>query len=225
MELAEMMARLEALGTEQNRKVYGKHGAKEPLFGVSFGNLDKLRKEIKTNDALAEQLWNTGNMDARTLAVMIADPKTRTLEQLEQWLDDIDYYCLTDVFVTHLASKSPLLPELLERWTASDREWVGRAGWQLMAHAAMKSKTLGLDEDYFLRQLERIEAHIHSSPNRTRDAMNAALIAIGMRSEALEAAALAAAARIGKVEVDHGDTGCKTPDAAVYIAKAKSRKR
>lgn len=60
MELAEMMARLEAPGTEQNRKVYGKHGAKEPLFGVSFGNLDKPRKEIKTNDALAEQLWNTG---------------------------------------------------------------------------------------------------------------------------------------------------------------------
>lgn len=223
MELTEVMTRLEALGTEQNRKVYRKHGAKEPLFGVSFGNLDKLKKEMKTNDALAEQLWNTGNTDARTLAVMIADPKTRTLEQLERWLSDIDYYCLTDVLVTHLASKSPLLPELLERWTASDREWVGRAGWQLMAHAAMKSKTLG--EGYFLRQLERIEARIHSSPNRTRDAMNAALIAIGMRGEAVEAAALAAAARIGKVEVDHGDTGCKTPDAAAYIAKAKSRKR
>ncbi|MDO3676659.1 DNA alkylation repair protein [Paenibacillus ehimensis] len=223
MELTEVMTRLEALGTEQNRKVYRKHGAKEPLFGVSFGNLDKLKKEMKTKDALAEQLWNTGNTDARTLAVMIADPKTRTLEQLERWLSDIDYYCLTDMLVTHLASKSPLLPELLERWTASDREWVGRAGWQLMAHAAMKSKTLG--EDYFLRQLERIEARIHSSPNRTRDAMNAALIAIGMRGEALEAAALAAAARIGKVEVDHGDTGCKTPDAAAYIAKAKSRKR
>lgn len=223
MDLAEIMARLEALGTEQNRKVYRKHGAKEPLFGVSFGNLDKLKKEMKTNDALAEQLWSTGNTDARTLAAMIADPKTRTLEQLERWLSDIDYYCLTDVLVTHLASKSPLLPELLDRWTASDREWVGRAGWQLMAHAAMKRKTL--DEDYFLRQLERIEVRIHSSPNRTRDAMNAALIAIGMRSEALEAAALAAAARIGKVEVDHGDTDCKTPDAAAYIAKAKSRKR
>ncbi len=64
MELAEIMARLEALGTEQNRKVYRRHGAQEPLFGVSFGNLDKLRKELKTNDSLAEQLWSTGNTDA-----------------------------------------------------------------------------------------------------------------------------------------------------------------
>ena len=36
---------------------------------------------------------------------------------------------------------------------------------------------------------------------------------------ALAAVATAAADRIGKVEVDHGGTGCKTPDAASYIAK------
>jgi hypothetical protein len=34
--------------------------------------------------------------------------------------------------------------------------------------------------------------------------------------------ALAAAARIGKVEVDHGDTDCKTPDAAQYILKTRA---
>lgn len=33
------------------------------------------------------------------------------------------------------------------------------------------------------------------------------------------------AARIGKVEVDHGETGCKTPDAAVYIRKTLERRK
>jgi hypothetical protein len=34
---------------------------------------------------------------------------------------------------------------------------------------------------------------------------------------------LAAAARIGPVEVDHGETGCKTPDAAAYIKRGSDR--
>ena len=44
------------------------------------------------------------------------------------------------------------------------------------------------------------------------------MIAIDLRPK-LQKKAIAAAKRIGKVEVDHGETGCKTPDAASYIAK------
>ena len=53
--------------------------------------------------------------------------------------------------------------------------------------------------------------------------MNSALI--GIRNRALEQKALAAAKRIGQVEVDHGETGCKTPDAAAYIRKAVERRK
>jgi hypothetical protein len=45
------------------------------------------------------------------------------------------------------------------------------------------------------------------------------VILIGSRNVALRKAATAAAKRIGKVDVDHGDTACKTPDAASYIEK------
>jgi hypothetical protein len=41
----------------------------------------------------------------------------------------------------------------------------------------------------------------------------------------LEKMGTAAASRIGKVEVDHGETGCKTPDAIPYIKKAAARKK
>jgi hypothetical protein len=37
--------------------------------------------------------------------------------------------------------------------------------------------------------------------------------------------ALDASKRIGTVEVDHGETGCKTPDAAPYIRKMVERSR
>lgn len=72
-------------------------------------------------------------------------------------------------------------------------------------------------DDYYIACLAEIESDIHGSPNRVRHAMNQALICIGVRNNALRKKALAVAKRIGKVEVDHGETGCKTPDAASYI--------
>ena len=58
--LSEVMARLEAAGTEQNRKVYRRHGAREPLFGVAFGTLRPLAKQLGRDDALARDLWARG---------------------------------------------------------------------------------------------------------------------------------------------------------------------
>jgi hypothetical protein len=55
--------------------------------------------------------------------------------------------------------------------------------------------------------------------------MNNALIAIGSRGGALEDRAIAAAGRIGTVVVDHGATGCKTPDAAASIRKTVARRK
>ncbi|MGQ0441490.1 DNA alkylation repair protein, partial [Bacillus sp. B-TM1] len=46
MLLEEVMQQLEEYGTEQNRKTYKNHGAKEPLFGVSFANLKLLNHDL-----------------------------------------------------------------------------------------------------------------------------------------------------------------------------------
>ena len=83
-------------------------------------------------------------------------------------------------------------------------------------------------DTFFTPYIERIEREIQGERNRVRHAMNGALIAIGLRSEALRARAVAASRRIGTVVVDHGETGCKTPNAEDYIARAlahKARKR
>ena len=76
-----------------------------------------------------------------------------------------------------------------------------------------------------VRVLVTIERQIHRSPNRARYAMNGALISIGVFKPALCNQAIEAARRIGKVDVDHGETFCKTPDAVPYIEKASKRKR
>lgn len=55
--------------------------------------------------------------------------------------------------------------------------------------------------------------------------MNSALIAIGIRNDELEQKAITIAREIGKVDVEHGATSCKTPDAEAYIKKARDRER
>ncbi|XXS85730.1 DNA alkylation repair protein [Sorangium sp. So ce176] len=217
MDFTEVMSELERLGTEQNRKVYRRHGATDPLFGVSFAHMNALTKRIKRDHELAEALWATGNSDARSLAAAIADPGRFTRERLEAWLDGLRSPLLIDLFVKHIALKTPFARDAMERWTASDDEWIGRAGWTLAG--ALAAEDPSLPDSVFEERLSAIEASIHRAKNRAREAMNSALICIGARSEPLRGKALTAARRVGRVEVDHGETACKTPDAIAQIQK------
>ena len=111
----------------------------------------------------------------------------------------------------------------MEKWTISNSEWIGQAGWNLLARLAMNADDL--PEGFFEPYLNIIEREIHTRKNRVKYAMNNALIAIGIRIEKLEKKAIAAARKIGKVQVDHGETNCKTPAAADYIGKARQRNK
>ena len=75
MTAREVLAELEALGTEQNRKIYRRHSSGERIYGVSFANLGKLQKRIKRDHALAMDLWASGYFEARVLAVLFYSTK------------------------------------------------------------------------------------------------------------------------------------------------------
>ena len=216
MNLDEVMAQLETMGTEQNRKIYRRHGVMGAQFGVSMANLDKSAKQIKRNTPLAVDLWQTGNHDARLLACRIADPAALDAATLDTWVQELDNYVVTDAF-SGLVGRAPYARTKMEEWVDAPSEWVSTAGWNLLGSLAMQDKTL--PDDFFLPYLDQIAREIHDRPNRTRYAMNNALIAIGIRNHAFEAQANRAGAQIGAVEVDHGETNCQTPDAVSYIRK------
>lgn len=222
MTCAEVMKQLESLGTEQNRKIYQRHGTGPNLFGVSFANLNKIAKKIKKDHALARELWATGNADARSLALLIADPAATTKAELDGWLKPVTYYLLPDLLVRHVASKTPFARELMTKWIASKQEYVQQAGWNMVAALAMNDG--GLDDATLAGFVATIESRIHQAPNRARHAMSMALIAIGIRNAKLEKLAVAAAKRIGPVEVDHGETSCQTPDVVSYIQRTKAHR-
>ena len=222
MTMQEVLQELESLGTAQNRKIYRRHGACENLYGVSFANLRKMAKQLKIDHALAQQLWTTRNHEAQLLASMIADPVTVEESLVDRWISELADRIVTSEF-TDFVSKTRFFQAKTEEWLDSEDEWIGRAGWQLLALLAMSD--IELADSYFENQLEIIERDIHTQKNMVRDAMNSALIAIGIRNPVLERKALSAAEKIGKVEVDHGETSCKTPDAADYIRRTVERKK
>lgn len=223
MMLAEVMKQLEAWGTAQNRKVYARHGADPAkMFGVSFANLYALQKKLKVNHELALQLWATGNQDAQMLATLIADPLAMTGKQAEEWVKSFYNYGHCEMFA-RMFWPSPLAPQKAEKWHKAKSEWVASTGWALVANLALNAH--GLPDEFFRPYLDLIESGIHQQPNRVRYEMNSALIAIGLHSDKLEKLALAVAAKIGKVTVDHGETNCKTPDATEYIKKSQLHHR
>ena len=217
-----ILSELEALGSAQTCKIYKRHGIGEDQYGVSYANLKTLKKKIKVDHDAARQLWATGNHDARILATMIADPKQADESLLDAWADDLNNYVVTDAFAG-FAGKTAFIRQKMEAWTRSDDEWKGQAGWNLLS--SLTTRGDALPDDFFEPYLAIIARDIHTRKNRVRYAMNTALISIGMRSDALEQSAVAVAEQTGTVDVDHGETGCKTPDAASYIRKSRERMR
>ncbi len=215
---------LAELGTAQNRKVYARHGVSGPQFGVSFAHLRKMGRKLRGDHPLAQALWASGNHDARLLALAVADPECTSREEIQGLAEDMDNYILTDEMAKFVAA-SEWFDECADEWTdngAALGEWVASTGWNLVAQQALTQDDR--PDDYFIERILDVEKRIGQSPNRVRHCMNGAIIAIGCRNSRLRKLAVEAAKRIGKVEVDHGETSCKTPWAVAYIDKVWKRK-
>jgi 3-methyladenine DNA glycosylase AlkD len=216
--LKETMRTLKEMGTAQNVKVYRRHGAGNKLYGVSFANLGKLKRQIKVDHKLAEQLWKSGNTDAMSLAAMIAEPAAFTTSSADRWAKDVRYYLLADL-LGGLIAKSDIALGRYAKWSRSKNEYTKQCGYVVFCSLLKRDPDLVPDE-VCEQTLTTIEEGIHTAPNRARHAMNSALISIGIYRHEFRQLAITAAKRIGKVKVDHGETSCTTPDAIAYIRKA-----
>jgi 3-methyladenine DNA glycosylase AlkD len=222
MNLNSALRELKRRGTAQNRKVYRRHGVGENMYGVSFADLRLLAKQIKIDHDLAVQLWSTGNHDAQVLATLIADPARFDAKALDAWSKDLENYVITDQFAG-LVARTRYWQKKAEKWHRARGEWIGRAGWNLIGQLALHQPDL--PASYFAPYLIEIETGIHQQKNRVREAMNNALITIGIRDAALQEKALSVAHTIGPVEIDHGETNCKTNDATEYILRTVEHRR
>lgn len=221
MNLPEVMARLAALGTAATKKTFLRHGAVEPLFGVKIGDLKPLQKQLKGRQDLALALYDTTNSDAMYLAGLLADGSKMTIAQLRHWADTATWPLIASCPVAWVAAEHPDGFSLAREWIASTRPITAIAGWSTLAALATTRPDDSLPIPDFQQILDRLERDIHHRPDPVRYQMNGFLIACGTYVAPLADAALALAERLGKIEIDMGDTACKVPDAAAYMLKAR----
>lgn len=221
MTLDEIMKLLESKGSEQTRKTFRRHGAPESMFGVKVGDLKPIAKQIKGDHALAMQLYATGNSDAMYLAGLVANGAEMKRAELDRWAKGATWHMISGCAVPWVASEHPDAIEIAVRWIDSPKEEIAVAGWATLASVVSVRK----DDDLPIKQLgallSRVVNTIHTSPNRVRYTMNNFVICSGTYVTSLADSAMVAAKKIGRVEVDMGETDCNVPDAASYITKSR----
>ncbi len=221
MTATEIVEELRTLGSESIKKVLRNHGVREPFFGVKIGDMKKIQKRIKKDYQLALDLYDTGNYDAMYLAGLVADDARMTRKDLNHWVKTAIGGALASATVPWVAAGSNHGYEIALEWIESKQENVAVAGWATLSNLVALKDDDDLDQAGLKRLLQRVRETIHQQPDAVRHAMNGFMIALGTYVRELSDLAAQAAAQVGRVSVDMGNTACKVPDALEYIRKAR----
>lgn len=223
MTCEDIVNELRSLGNESIKRIFMKHGAEEPFFGVKIEHLQKIRKRLGVNYKLALELYDTGISDAMYLAGLIADDAKMTKKDLERWANGAYWQMLSEYTVPWVAAGSKHGRTLALKWIDSKKEKLASAGWATLSSIAATRPDEDLNIPEYRKLLERVGKTIHKQPNRVRYVMNGFVIAVGSYIADLTEAAEKTAKAIGKVHVDMGGTSCNVPAAYDHIQKVKSR--
>ena len=223
----DIMAALKKKGSEKTRAIYAKHGmAGKPMFGVSVADLKVIAKTIKGQQALACELYATGNLDAMYLAGMVADGSKMSSEQLSAWAEGAaGLQMISEYTVAWVAVENAQGRELAKQWIKSKKEHVAASGWSTYSGLVATKADAELDLAEIEGLLKTVVKGIGGTQNRERHTMNGFVIAVGSYVKPLLKQAMAAAKQIGNVSVDVGDTACKVPLATAYIEKMEDAGR
>ena len=221
MTLDQVMSELAAKGSEATKKLWVKHGAKEPFFGVKIADLKPLQKKLKGDQELALKLYATGNSDAQYLAGLVADGAKMTPAQLDTWAASASWNMISATIIPWVASEHPEGFALASKWIDSPQEAVAVAGWKTLGALATIVPDSLLPLKPFTGLLDRVVKTMSGAPDDVRLAMNGFVIACGTYVAPLAERAIVTARKVGKVEADIGDTACRIPDAESYILKCR----
>ena len=213
----EVLATLASLEDEKIRAVNARHGDDHAV------NLTKLRavaKDLKKNDELASELWDSGDTAARLVAILIMRPKAWSEAQLDEMLRDSRVPKVHGWLVSYIVKKSPHAEALRRSWMDDPDPVVASAGWALTSERVNR-KSEGLD---LTGLLDVIEAEMSDAPERLQWAMNETLSYIGIENPDLRKRAIDIGERLGVLRDYPTSPGCTSPFAPTWITEMVARK-
>ena len=218
--LKESLKQLEALGNEKVRARNRKHGAGDNQFGVQMGDIRKVAAKIKTDHDMALALWETGNVDARLLAVLVMKPKILSRTEIDRMVRSATFAQLADWLNSYVVKNHPDKEALRQAWMAVDDPWAARAGWSLTAGRVARSPE-GLDLPALL---QRIESEMGAAAPEEQWTMNSCLAGIGIHFPKLRKRAIAIGESLGIYRDYPVSKGCTSPFAPIWINYMVNRK-
>ncbi|WP_316823791.1 DNA alkylation repair protein [Pedobacter miscanthi] len=221
MNLTETLSSLESLADEKARKQHLKNGARENLFGVKMGDIRNIAKKIKTDHQLALELWETGNIDARMLAILIINPKELFPSDIEQMVSSEDFAWAADWFYNYVVKEYPGKEQFREKWMNANNKMLARAGWSLTSGRIARDPE-GLDIPAIL---DRIENEMPKVAPETQWTMNTALAQIGINHLNYRERALAIGEKLGIYRDYPVSKGCTSPFAPIWINEMVKRQK
>lgn len=221
-----VMAELESLGNEKIRAMNARNGVDGKQYGVKMGDLRNIAKKIKTDHALAVELWETGVLEARLLAMLVCKPKEFSADQLDAMVRQVPHpphmapSQLGDWLSSYVIKSHPEKEALRQKWMQDADPMASRAGWSLTAERVVKSPE-GLDLSGLL---DRIEREMPGAPPPAQWTMNYVLAEIGIHFSELRARALALGEKMGIYRDYPCSPGCTSPFAPIWINEMVARK-
>jgi len=213
MTLKDTLAQLKALGNEKVRAHNRKYGAGDNQFGVPLGDIRKLAAKIKTNGQLAIALWDTGNIDARLLAILLIKPQNLSRDEMDRMVRSVDFVHVADWLNSYVVKNHPDKESLRQSWMEDDDPWAARAGWNLTSERIAKSPD-GLDLPALL---DRIESEMGNAASEVQWTMNSCLAGIGIHFPKHRKRAIAIGERLGIYRDYPVSKGCTSPFAPIWI--------
>ena len=195
-------------------------------FGFGLTRLRKFSKTVGKDPELARQLWQTKVYEMKIIALLIDDPKSMTIEQAEQQVEQLQGGYLAHVFSSCDATlaKAPFVVELADKWIKS-KDLVRRGcGYGLLYEISKNKKKSAPGEEYFLAHIAHIEKMYLKQSTKTLLSMGSALMGIGKRSKWLNAAALKVAKKIGPMDFDP-DGSCEPFDVTKHLTSNYIKKK
>ncbi|MEM6980207.1 MAG: DNA alkylation repair protein [Planctomycetota bacterium] len=189
-------------------------------YGIGLTQLRKLAKQVGRDHQLAASLWDSDLYDAKVISILIDDPKCMTAEQAERQVDDgMDECHLVHVFTSCNAplAKTPFAFYLASTWVDHSDAIRRRCGYSLLYELSKKNPK-GMDDAFLRDRISIIQSSIHGEDMWVRESMLTALLGIGKRNQMLNAACIAAAKKIGAVDIDYGDdNSCQPLDLLKHL--------
>jgi 3-methyladenine DNA glycosylase AlkD len=217
--LKETLSRLQELGSEKMRMQNKKSGAGDNQYGVKHGDIRTLARKIKSNHKLALSLWETQNIDARLLAILIMDPKALSLSEMEGMVLSEKYTIVADWLTSYVVKLHPDKEALREKWMFSTNTMAARAGWSLTSERIARNSD-GLD---IVSILVRIETEMPGASPEVQWTMNFALAHIGISFPDYRERAISIGEKLGIYRNYPVSKGCTSPFAPIWIKEMVSR--